>query len=301
MDCQHVQEWLLHSDITDPELSGPSELAGHLRSCSACRELAAELAQLEQNWREIPVPSSAATAKAAFLDQLEPQARTLPAAAKRSRRFVLRSAIAASLFLAAGVGGLLLLDQSRANAAPGVVDRLIDWNLELAEAPSSAGRTSIYAERVYHLRTELAGADLPESERAFAEELLANGQWLAENDDPTAEADRFTEVADALLTKMDAASAAGNAKELRRLTRLYARVAAQGIASRLEKALATNALDFEHKRRLEKVILRDEQRQRKLQVLLEQSPAASRKEIKKALDLPRKPNKRKDAAAEPNR
>jgi len=294
MDCPQVQDWLLRTEAVDPERCASPEHAEHLRSCSVCRGLITELAALEQNWRDIPLPASAATAKSAFLSNLASQERRRGRAHTPSRRVWFRSAVAASLLLAASIGGLLVLDKSRANAAPSVVEELIDWNLELAES-SPNRRTTIYGDRVEQLRTELANAELPGEDRAFGEQLLTNASWLSQNDDPMSVADRFTAVADSLLDKIDAARSSGNVKELRRLTRLYARVSERGIESKLEIVLASKGLDFEHMRRLEKMILKDDQRRQKLQTLLERSPEASRKEIKRALGLPRKPNKQKDA------
>lgn len=291
MDCPQLQGWLLRMEAVDPACCASPEHAAHLRSCPACRGLITELGALEQNWREIPLPASAAAAKSAFLSTLASHKRRLGRAANPSRRVWFRSAVAASLLLAASVSGLLILDKSRASAAPGVVEALIDWNLELAETASSNRRTAIYGERLEHLRTELANAELPGEDRAFAEQLLTNASWLSQNDDPMSVADRFTAVADSLLEKIDAARSGGNVKELRRLTRLYARVSERGIEPKLEIALASKELDFEHMRRLEKVILMEDQRRQKLQALLERSPEAARKEIKRALGLPRKANK----------
>lgn len=291
MDCPQVQDWLLRMEAVDPERCSSPEHAEHLRICTACRGLITELAALEQNWRELPLPASALTAKSAFLSTLGSQAPRRGRAASSSPRVWFRSAVAASLLLAASVSGLLMLDKSRASAAANVVEQLIDWNLELAENSSPTKRTNIYGDRVDHLRLELANAKLPGDDRAFAEQLLTNASWLSQNDDPMSVADRFTAVADSLLDKIDAARSDGNVKELRRLTRLYARVSERGIEPKLEIVLASKGLDFEHMRRLEKVILKDDQRRQKLQALLERSPEASRKEIKRALGLPRKANK----------
>jgi hypothetical protein len=210
------------------------------------------------------------------------------------RRRLLQAAVAACLLLGTGIGGWIALDATRSTASAEVVDHLIDWNLELAQAPSAAERSRIYADRAEPLRQAVQKAKLPGEERELAERLLANGSWLADHDDLMTEADRFTDVADQLLLRIDAASRRGNDKELRRLTHLYTRVTQQGIGAKLEKLQSLGVLNAEHERRLERLMLRDTHRRQKLEAVLERSPEASRKEIKKALDLPRHAQKRKE-------
>jgi len=65
-----------------------------------------------------------------------------------------------------------------------------------------------------------------------------------------------------------------------------------GFTASLERAKTSGALDFAHQRRLEKLILSDEDRMTALLALLEVAPDASRKEIKRALGLAKpKPTK----------
>jgi hypothetical protein len=192
---------------------------------------------------------------------------------------------------------MILLDALRTPASAGLVDRLVDWNLELADAPTSTARAALYDDRVDRLRSEVKSGEWRDSERAFAAQLLANAAWLSENYDPTAEADRFAAVADTLLERMEEARTSENANELRRLTRLYARVTELGLEPKLTQIKSAKGLDFEHKRRLEKVILKDDERRQKLEALLERSPDATRKEIKKELEIPRKAGKGKKAGA----
>jgi hypothetical protein len=289
MDCPQVRNWLLQAEDPRPERCPSAELTHHLRTCAACDELAWQLLQLEQSWREIPIPDSVERARAEFLEQFPAHSATpIPTTVPLRRRWAPPSwAVAAVLLLAVGLG-TALLSTPRATASAEVVDRLIDWNLDLAQAPSPTERSRIYTEQVDAMRGALRRAKLPGSEQELAEKLLENGSWLAENNDPTAEADRFNDVADKLLERLDAARARGTTKELRRLARSYGRVAKYGIDAKLAKAQASGALNFERKRKLERVILRDAKRRQALEALLERTPEATRKEIKKALKLPRK-------------
>ncbi len=289
MDCHEAQEWLLQSEDPRPERCGSPQLADHLQTCHACSALTRELLQLEQGWREIPLPAAVEPARLAFLDQLA-HTQTAPSVrrpARPARAWTRRWALAASLLVAAGLGIWLLLSTPRASASSEVVDSLIEWNLDLAQA-SATERERIYANQAPALRRQVQKTALPREERELAEKLLENGSWLAENDDPMGEADRFNDVADQLLERMNKATLKGNSRELRRLARRYQRVAEVGLDATLEKAQASGALDFERKRKLERVILRDTRRKQALEALLERTPEASRKEIKKELKLNRK-------------
>jgi hypothetical protein len=58
-----------------------------------------------------------------------------------------------------------------------------------------------------------------------------------------------------------------------------------GIDENLRKAAASGALNFDNKKRLEKVVLRDKDRMNQMLDLLEKNPDISRKELRKALDI----------------
>src|SRR5262249_28494131 len=156
-----------------------------------------------------------------------------------------------------------------------------DWNLELAQAKRES-RPRVYAERASDLRSAVRRADLPPPDRDLADSLLENGSWLAGEDDPAGAAGRFDDLAETLLAQLDAATTKKDAKRLKRLAKLYARLGERGIDASLRKAEKSGALNLERKRKLEKVIRRDAKRARKLAELLERAPDASRKEIRRA-------------------
>jgi hypothetical protein len=208
-------------------------------------------------------------------------------AGRRSRP--LRRGLAAALvLLAAGLGAPLLFRSPEARATPDVVERLIDWNLDITQAPSPDARQRAHHREKVSLRAALAQADLSPQDRQLAETLLENGAWLAANDDPTAAADRFNALSDELLARMDAATSKKDARNVRRLADFYRRVAERGIQANVERAERSGALDFQRRRKLERVLLRDAERTEKLAALLERAPDASRKEVRRALDLSRR-------------
>jgi hypothetical protein len=282
MDCPQTRDWLLQADDPRPERCDQPEVAEHLAGCSACQSLAAELLQLQAAWRAIPLPESADAARQAFLDRLPPQ--TLPMVRPPRRVWKLpRWIAAAAVLLGVGLAVWMLAPTPEANAAPSVVERLVDWNLELAQA-SPEQRPTIFA-RVSALKAEAVQVSMPDADRELANLLLDNGTWLASNDDPIAAAERFSAVADKLVEHVQTASERKEHHLANRYAKLQNLVAENGVANSLQKAEARGAVNFEHQRRLEKIILRDEKRMKQLVELLESNPNLSRKEIRKALDI----------------
>ena len=292
MTCSETRDRLLQT-ATPEEL--PPTAGEHLLACDDCRRLAADVERLERTWRDLPLPASADTVREAFLQGLAD--RPMPAP-KPARRLILpRWAVAAAVLLTAGMAGWLVLPSGEARASADVLDRLIDWNLDLADAdlPDRA-----------RLGERAAAFDLghvPAADRDLAEALLQNGTWLAANDDPLGVAERFDMVADHLLARIQKAADAGERKRSDRLSRQYRRVLERGIAPNVRRALASPALDFEHQRQVERVILSDEGRLEKLAALLDRAPDASRKEIRKALEVskkrPKPPKRERPAGRRP--
>ena len=184
--------------------------------------------------------------------------------------------------LAVGVGVGLLMPLRKAASAD-VIERLVDWNLNMACTPSAADRDRLYADQAADLKAEVLKARLPSGDRGFAESLLETAPWLARNQDPLAEADRFNDVADQLVTRMNLATRGGDHDRVERYARLYRRVRELGIESKLDLLEATGALNFDGQRRLERLILRDAKRMHALVALLERTPDSSRREIKLAV------------------
>jgi hypothetical protein len=171
-----------------------------------------------------------------------------------------------------------------------VVERLLDWNLDLSESRAPDQRQRLYAERAAELTTALREAVLPAEDRELADALVASGSWLTGNDDPAAEADRFNDLADRLLALIDAATGEKDARRLRRLADSYRRVAERGVRANVERAELSGPLTAKRLKKLERARQRDAKRAEKLAALLERAPRAARKEIRRALE-PRKPGR----------
>jgi hypothetical protein len=276
MNCSEARDWLLRS-ATPAEL--PADAGDHVHACPACRRLADDMVQIEQQWRDLPLPPSADTSRDAFLARLADPPTPAPA---RSRRFALpRWAVAAAVLLAVAAGSFLFVS-NEARASAEVIDRLIDWNLDLAAA-TPADRAGLADRAAAFDIGRVAAAD-----RELAESLLQTGTWLATNDDPLVMAERFNTVADQLLARIQSATDSGERKRSDRLSRQYRRVLERGIDPNVRRVLASPALNFEHQGRIERVLLSDQGRLDKLAALLERAPDASRKEMKRALELSKK-------------
>jgi hypothetical protein len=212
-------------------------------------------------------------------------AETIPLRPRRKRMW--RVLAAALLFLAAGVG-LWLLVLAPEKPSPDVVESLVDWNLDLSQARSLEVRQEIYDSRVETMRAMLSQTALPAEDRDLAETLLETGSWLTRNDDPAAEAERFSDLADQLVARLDAAAAAKDSRRITKLADTYSRLAEVGVSSNLERAIAVRPTTPHRKVKLERTIASDARRARKLEELAEQNPEPSRKAFHRAL----KPHRR---------
>ena len=289
MDCRQIHEWLL--DAEDPrEPQGTPEQLAHLQQCTECHELSAKLIRLETAWRDQPVPDEAELARTAFLKRLPKQVvvPATPGTLRSTRAVSRRWALAALVLLAVGLGGWLLLSPNEVQAAPDMVERLIDWNLALSESRDPTERGRLYADQAESLERQVHKAELPGEDHEFAQTLLDNARWLGANEDPVVEADRFNDMADHLLRRMKKADTQKNDKELGRLARHYQRVSQHGVEANLELAEARAALDPERAKKLERIARRQAARQQALVDLLEQNPSASRNEIRQALEAANK-------------
>jgi hypothetical protein len=286
MDCQHARDWLLGAEDPTDAADAPPALVRHLGGCGGCRRLADRLAELEGRYRAEMQPVPAPVLRAF---RARGQGR-----AACPRRALPRWLMAAAVLLAAGATLWFLPAAQQAHASD-VVGRLIDWNLALSQSRTPDERNRIYAERADELKTALEAADLPPADRELGDALIESGSRMAARADPTAEADHFNQVAERLLAQLDRATTKKDARRIRLLSDFYARVAERGVLANVERAEASGALNFRKQKRLEKVLLRDAAQAEKLARLLERAPNASRKEIRRALDL-RKNARQKKAA-----
>jgi hypothetical protein len=293
MDCPQAQNWLLQAEDPRPEHCANAEVADHLQGCAACRSFAVDLLQLEQGWRELPLPAAAETARQAFLAKLpRPSVRTagLNPAARQAGRMV-RWAVAALLFIGVGAAVWSLYLTPQAMASPVLIENLIDWNLELAQADSAAERNRIFATQEATFKKAVQKSKLSDEERELAGLLLENGSWLAQNTDPMGETEHLSTVADKLVERLQSAADGKDRAAVNRYAKLQSKLNKRGVNTRLAKLQDSPAVDFDNQRRLEKIVLRDSKRMQLLVDLLERNPELSRDELRKELGIPSKSHK----------
>ncbi len=283
MDCRNARDWLLEAEAPGRLDGAPDGLAAHVQACPSCRRLADRLDALEQGYRDELRPYTDASGREALLARLEaprPARRAMP------RRW----ALAAAVLLAVGVTAWVLWPAPRQDGPADVVERLLAWNLDLTGSPGADQRSDVYTEHAPVLKEALREADLAPEDRQLAIALLESGTWLAANVDPADEADRFNRLADQLLAQLDLAATKKDVKRIRWLARFYRRVAERGIQANLKRAESSTAPNV--KRKLARLIARDAERTEKLAELLRRAPNASLEEIRRALDVGRKPRKK---------
>ena len=203
MNCPSARDWLLQTERPSRLEDAPPEVAGHVGGCLACQRLAHGLDDLERRYRDELAPATAEQARDSFRPRLyEATPLVLP---RVGRRGPPRWFLAASVLLAVSATVWMLLPTPQAQAAD-VVERLIDWNLQLTQSRTPEERNRIYAEQAPQLKAALQQAELRPSDRQLGDTLLESGSWLTANADPMAEADRFNDLAEQLMVQLDRAT-----------------------------------------------------------------------------------------------
>ena len=281
MSCAEAQEWLLRSDLTEGE-TPPAGVAAHLAGCAACRSVADRLRRLERAVRKLPAPAGADAARDAFLKRLRAGDAARPI---RSRRWVAAAAAAAILLAVAGTL-VLTLGGSQASEASVVLDQLVDWNLEVANAGSPSDRDRLYAARAGDLERRVREGRLAADEHELAATLLENRSRLARGSGPLAEAEALTDVTSVVVRQMGRAASKGDVRKTKGLNAYYVRLVQRGVNAKIDRIEDPVPPLPEHDRKLEKLLSRNAEMRDELTTLLKTSPAATHDEIRRALNLP---------------
>jgi hypothetical protein len=293
MNCDLCRDWLLQTDDPSAVETAPLAVAAHVRSCDACQDLMCDLVNLEQRWRALPLPVAAEPAKNAFLERLDnPPSPHAPG--MRRWRALARFSLAAMLFVGLGAGVLFLWPASDVDAHPDLLDELIDWNLEISETASPVERERIYQQKGKMLSRALRHAKLNDKERALAESLLDNGAWMAANEDPVEELDRYQQVADQLLDNVR--QAGPDAGRSDRFAKQFRKINEKGVEKSLQRIKPEKIADPARKMRFNKLLHQDADRAARIQKLVENAPDMTKKELRRALELK---HKRKNPDHEP--
>ncbi|HLW66024.1 MAG TPA: hypothetical protein VKS79_12005 [Gemmataceae bacterium] len=308
MTCERAQHWILAVALPGELARAPRDIGEHIRQCDSCQRLIQRVVRLEENWRQQPAPASAERSQALFLQRLaEPPAPLirkpeLPRRNLRLARWMVAACVAAVVGLSIGVGVFSTSSTAHAESSD-VVDRMIDWNLQMSEASTLEDRQRLFAERAESFKADLSKANLSESDRDFANNLMETGAWLASNDEPVEEADKLTTLADQIVTRAQTSGRPMDEKKTARFVAQYQKVA-QNIEAKVEKAEAKATANptgtpAEQAKRIEKIEARENKRLEALAKLQEKMPEASKKEIKKVLEEEHKKHKPKPAPKHP--
>lgn len=312
MDCREYRDRLLGAeDLCTASRSEP-DLRAHAERCEACRQWVVRLTDLEQTWREAPPDPRIEASKHAFLARLHagewlvsgseedgaevpagsearcPACQSLRAApedGRRSRRRFLQWTATSAAGLVAASGGLWLFLSSQSAAADDVLDRLIDWDLRLTEAPSQNDRQRIYGAERDSLGSMVAKARFNTGLNKMAQALLAHGEWLVANRDPLVAAHRFDGLADGFLQSALESADAGDRRRLRRRLAQYSRLLEQGVDQNLNRAEGAGLSGSEPQEALDRFALGKSDRMQRLAVLWQQLPASEREEIQRAMQI----------------
>jgi hypothetical protein len=206
---------------------------------------------------------------------------------QRPRRWHSNWVRAAAMFcLGAGMCVVLILlftPSTQHENGPEIVEQLVSWNLEISQAQTPAERQMIHDTQAVSMRGLMNNSQLSDEDRELAQTLVDTGSWLTNNSDPMAEAERFGEIADKLLLRLDSATAANDSHQMTKIADTYRRLTEVGVSVNLERAMATPSIDPKHKHKLDHLIAGDDGRAKKLEELLEHHPDPSWKAIHRAL------------------
>lgn len=319
MHCQEVQYLLLQSELNQAADGVVSRFTGdaaphvaeHVSQCVACSQLARKLRRLETAVRSLPAPPGLTDSRHRFEASLQVKNRktalvaALPPYTARRRSVPRRSSLiwriadsrlTAAALLMLVIGGGIWSYQARLRQvaeSEEAIDKLVEWNLRLAKSESSDERHEFYAASAEALKQRTTRAPLDAGDRRQANALIQNGAFLADNADPLAEADRFSDVADIMINKMTT-EASHSPEMLEHLSQNYLSVINQGIQKNLDRAEAAAVKTPKNEQQLQKIDQRYARMQSKIEALIQNSPPDSHQQLRKALDQQQqKQNQRK--------
>jgi hypothetical protein len=274
MACRQAQDWLLQAETPAALSTAPPEVDEHVRACPECRRLLQKLVRLEEDWRALLLPPEIEAAQRRLLKKaavVPPRPLPRPAVFRRLGAW----AAAAAILIAAGLGIWFAV---KPNPPPpsNVIDQLIAWNLDLSQVRDKIERQRLFQARLDVIKTEVQSSPLGDEEKQLADKLLDTAAWLTENDDPLDEADRFSDLADEMVERLQAAPKADASHLAKRYTDM-ARTGINANMERLPKVPADRAL------KLEKLIQHEQMRAEQLSAAMKHASAAARPELRNAL------------------
>jgi hypothetical protein len=306
MNCRAVKLWLLQAE-TLKATAWPDKIGEHVASCRTCSKVARKIRKLENKWRdELPVAAETQSAKANFLKKLRQHEEPLepvsveeidvlpmPAPSKKKKRTRRRfwplpwAAAAAVMLMCLSVVIYLLFAPGESHASSDVVDRLIDLNLQISNADTK-DRQRLLEEHEKLLRQDLSKAKLSDEEAQFAQELLDNCHYLAENDDPIEEVNLITDLADRIKSREEFAVKTGNARVKDQCSFQHQKVMQMGYHQIINRISQFKTPEGAKKPGYESFMKYDPLKQQQLHKMLDNGANRFQADVRKALDSMRK-------------
>ena len=277
----------------------PAELAAHLGSCADCQAYSRRLRDLERAVGELPVPAGSARAREAFLERVLSPSRVVT-----PRYRTLRPALAiAAVFVIAVTLGVWIYsggeddDPAAFETSAAVLDGTIDLNLQLASTDSLEERERVYVERRPKLANRLRTARLNAEDRRLAEQLLDKATYLSKTTDPMDEAEHLTDAEDLLVRRVSDAAAKKDARRMAKLSNLYEKLVEGGVNAKLERASERSAKpDDDADRRMKRLERRNVESRQRFLSAAEGSSVATGEEVRRAVEVSKKPWKKRPAS-----
>ncbi|CAN5545637.1 hypothetical protein BH11PLA2_BH11PLA2_25300 [soil metagenome] len=262
--CSQIQDDLLAAASPVAVAHSDVDVTSHLYQCVACRELLSKLQALESMVKAVPTPATAAVSQRAFLDSLP---CTVPAVPHRRRHVAaLAWATAAAVFVAVGVAAFMLTPVNTVQAKSQVLDTLVEWNLKLSEAESSEERNQLHQGQRPQLHHAVRTAKLSPRERQLADQLLSHADWLTRNDDSLDAAERFQDIAEAVLDILD--ESPEHSPQAEHYAVYYSKLMDRGVEANLEHAAKKpHPIDTKRQAKLQRMVRQQQRHEAKLKAM----------------------------------
>ena len=126
-------------------------------------------------------------------------------------------------------------------------------------------RERLHRDRLPELQQAVRTAKLSPREQSLANQLLDHGEWLAGNDDPLDAAERFQDLADAVLVLMEETTA--QPRESEQYAGYVSKLNDRGVEANMARAAKHPAPDAAQKAKAQRVAKRQQRHEAKLEAL----------------------------------
>ena len=235
---------------------------------------------------EVPVPTMVEPVLSASLESLpHPIRRRKPRMRPNILWRIVDSRLTAAALVMLVIGGSIYAYKWRERqvlASAQTIEVIVEWNLKLVQADTPAERRKVYEASAGLLDQYVVSAPLTSDDRKRAGELIEKGAFLKDNEDPLAEADHFSGVADLLVKKMDL-TADASPETMDKLSHTYLSVVDNGIEKNLDRAQAAAKDNPAGQNKIARIDQRNALLMDRVEALVEKHPTSSPPQLQRAL------------------